>query len=307
MTPLLLALALGATPDAGTPEVLPELRRLASALAPEVEAPWVKAWLDNAVALQSVLPSTAFCSSDKQRCQRWPSAGLTPRRIDDELVYARIADPLGYARAFELLAASGFFPRNAKVLDFGYGNLGHLLMLARLGAEVHGVEVDALLPLAARGRSAGIGSLTLHHGFFASDERLIDALGGGFDLWLSKNTLKRGYVHPDAPGVKPAIELGLDDAQVLALVKRQLAPGGIFFIYNVAAPRPGPYQPMADGRCPFSKQALVDAGFEVLAHDADDSGPARRMAERLEWARDWPDVGTTLVATYTLARRPYRE
>jgi|APLak6261675434_1056106.scaffolds.fasta_scaffold01818_3 hypothetical protein len=304
MTSLLIAALLASTPDAGTPETLPELRRLAKQLEPQLTSPWVKSWLANVSTLTPVKPSTWFCTKDRQSCvAKKPSdAAYEERRVDDEYVYARITDPLGYARAFEVLAAAGFDPTGKKVVDFGYGNVGQLLMLARLGADVHGVEIDSLIPLVTRhlvGKVGAKGRLTLHHGFFASDAKLVKDLGTGFDLWLSKNTLKRGYVHPTAPkGAKAQIDLGLDDAKVLALIFSELKPGGFFFIYNLAPAQGEPYKPMADGHCPFAKEALVDAGFEVLAYDADDTAKARDMARALEWGDD------PIFATYTLVRRP---
>ncbi len=155
-----------ATPDAGVmPPVLPELRRLAVKLEPSLEAPWVKAWLSGVTELESVKPATWYCTKDKQKCvpKDPKDPAFAPRLADDEFTYARITDPLGYARPFEVLAAAGFDPKGKKVLDFGYGNLGQLLMLARLGTQVHGVEADALLPLATK---AVVGKVVLHHGYF---------------------------------------------------------------------------------------------------------------------------------------------
>lgn len=307
MISLLLALLLTQAPDGGQPQTLPELRRLAKQLEPEVAAPWVKRWLANVNALRPVTKAAWFCAKDKTVCAEKNPGDFLERVVDDEFAYARITDPLGYARAFEVLAAAGFDPTGKKVLDFGYGNFGQLLMLSALGVDVHGVEIDALLPLAARGLDAGKGRLTLHHGFFARDPALVKALGGGYALWMSKNTLKRGYVHPAEPeGAKGKIDLGLEDAELLALIHRQLAPGGLFFIYNLAPTQARPYEPMADGRCPFTKQALHAAGFEVLAFDADDSAKAKQLARALEWQTDWPDVDASLVATWTLARRPLK-
>lgn len=304
MTALLLVF-LAAAPDAGTPQTLPELRRLAKQLEPEIASPWVKQWLVNVNELKPVTSSTWFCSKDKKTCAEKNPGDFTERTIDDDFVYARISDPLGYARAFELIAETGFTPAGKKVLDFGYGNLGQLLMLAPLGVEAHGVEIDPLLPIAGKKVSPKKGRVVLHHGYFASDEKLVKEVGGGYDLWISKNTLKRGYVHPaEPPDAKAQIDLGLDDPRFLSLVFSELKSGGLFVIYNIAAPKPGPYKPMADGQSPFSKDALVAAGFEVVSFDADDSPKAKAMAAKLEWATDWPDVQETLVATITIARRP---
>lgn len=312
MLAALTALVLTVAPDAGVPEwppTYPQLPKLAKAMEPHVQSPWVKAWLGEVGALTHVESTKWFCAKDKQRCETERPDGGTDwveRTADDEYLYARVTDPIGYARAFDVLAAHGFSPSGKKVLDFGYGNLGQLLMLARLGAEVHGVEVDALLPLAAKSRTGaqGTGSLTLHHGYFASDARLVSELGGGYALWMSKNTLKRGYVHPTEPaGAKAQIELGLDDARLLKLVHSQLAKGGLFFVYNISPAQAVPYKPMADGHCPWTKAQLEAAGFEVLAYDVSDDAKVREMGRALEWAEPGEDLEKTLFAWFTLAKK----
>jgi hypothetical protein len=305
MNALLLTL-LVATPDAGVapPPVLPELRRLAVSVEPMIESAWVKEWLEAVNELKPVKPTTWFCTKDKQSCvQTDPKKPEYASRVaDDEYVYARITDPLGYARPFDVLAAAGFEPKRKKVLDFGYGNIGQLLMLSRLGAEVHGVEIDVLIPLATK---SVIGKVKLHHGYFASDAKLVKELGAGYDLFLSKNTLKRGYVKPAEPkGAKAQIDLGLDDQKLLELVFSMLKPGGYFYIYNLAPAQEQPYKPMADGRCPWPEEALKAAGFEIIAYDTDDSTKARQMGHLLEWDSDGSELHKTLFATYTLLRRP---
>jgi len=308
---LTLVTALAAT-DAGIPEeppTFPMLPKMAKAMEPQVNAPWVKSWLREVKSLPSVKPTTWFCTKDQQRCEPTrPDGGADwlERAVDDEYVYARITDPIAYARPFEILAKNGFNPTGKKVLDFGYGNLGQLVMLARLGVDVHGIEIDALLPLATKAVTGkqGKGNVTLHHGFFASDQKLVSEVGGGYALWMSKNTLKRGYVHPAEPkDAKAQLDLGLDDAALLKLIHSQLALGGYFFIYNIAPAQAEPYKPMADGRCPFTKEALTAAGFEVIAFDVDDSKAVRDMARALEWAAPGEDLEKTLFATFTLARR----
>jgi hypothetical protein len=294
-----LMMVLSQSPDAGT---LPELRRLAAKLEPQVKAPWVKQWLGNVKELKHVEPRTYFCTKDKQSCASAdvPDAGFNARVVDDEYLYARITDPLGYERAFEVLAAKGFKPAGAKVLDFGYGNIGQLLMLAKLGADVHGVEVDALLPLASKSLLKGV---TLHHGYFPSDAKLVSEIGGGYSLWLSKNTLKRGYVHPtDPPGAKAQIDLG-DDAALLAIIHKELKPGGLWFIYNIGPKQKTPYVPMADIHCPWTREQLTAAGFEIVEFDVDDSAAMRAMGHALEWDSDGTNIDEEFFAMWTLLRR----
>lgn len=318
---LVLALLLAAAPDAGMapPSALAEIQRLAAKLEPTVKTPWVKQWLQQAQELPPVAPRTFWCTKDKTEC--WPTKPdgekreLVERKVDDDYFYARITDPLGYARAYEVLAKAGFSPKGKKVLDFGYGNIGQLAMLARLGAEVHGIEVDPLLPLAyadtvgdVTAKSGTKGKLAVHHGFFAKDPKLVEEIGKGYDLFISKNTLKRGYIHPQAPVPEnQRIDVGSDEV-FLKAVHDLLKPKGLFLIYNLAPAQPAgkPYKQMADGVCPYSKEQLEKAGFQVLALDAVDDADARAMGHVLEWDQqpDFPwDLEKELFSHYTLVRR----
>jgi len=317
-----LALLLAAAPDAGAPPppVLPEIQRLAAKLATTEKTPWVKRWLEMAKELPPVTPRTYWCAKDKSGCCAQKPKGekreLVERTVDEAYFYARIADSLGYARAFEVLAKFGFTPKGKKLLDFGYGNVGQLAMLARLGADARGIEVDPLLPLAyastvgpVTAKDGTKGHLAVYDGYFPTDAKLVKAVGTGYALFLSKNTLKRGYIHPQQPVPdKQRIHLG-EDAAFLQAVHDLLAPKGLFFIYNLSpaqAPPGQPYKQMADGVCPFSKKDLEAAGFEVLAFDVVDDGPARAMGHVLEWDQDpsqpW-DLKTDLFAWYTLVRK----
>lgn len=310
-----LLVALAGAPDAGAPAepALAQIKRLAVKLEPHVTAPWVKAWLRTAKELPSVTTKTWFCKKDRSGCvtaEPKDLTGFVRRDVDDLYYYARITDPLGYARAFDVLASNGFSPKGKKVLDFGYGNIGQLLMLAKLGVEVHGIEIDPVLPLAYAGVADQV---KVHHGYFARDAALVKEVGGGYDLFLSKNTLKRGYVHPEekVPD-NQRIDLGLDDDAFLKLVFGMLKPGGFFFIYNLApapAPPGKPYLQMADGRTPFSRDAYEKAGFEVLAYDTVDDAAARAMGRVLEWdtGSEAIDLEHDLFAKFTLVRKPAKK
>ncbi|HET9480609.1 MAG TPA: hypothetical protein VFP98_02545 [Candidatus Polarisedimenticolia bacterium] len=60
----------------------------------------------------------------------------------------RYGSPLAYARALEIVSDSGMTDLSGRrVLDVGYGGIGHLRLMASLGAEFVGVEVDPLLAL----------------------------------------------------------------------------------------------------------------------------------------------------------------
>ena len=213
MTCLLLALVLtvdAGVGDAGTPDTLAELRRIAKPLEAHVKTPWVKSWVRAVSTLRSVARAqTFYCSKD--RCEQSAFDGGVRREVTDELYYARIADPLGYARPFDVLAEYGVsIGKGSKVADLGYGSIGQLQMLQTLGVDVTGIEVNPLLPMIYADAQGP--HLHILHGYFPQDAALLKKLGGGFDVFMSKNTLKRGYVHPDPEtGATPQIELGMSD------------------------------------------------------------------------------------------------
>jgi hypothetical protein len=307
-------------------DAVERLRREARALEPLVQSPWVRRFLRATRALPHIPTRTFFVERGGRgvypadRATRLPAATrilLEERMLDEAAYYTRFSTPLAYARPLELLARAGFSPEGKRVLDFGYGNVGQLKLLALLGADVRGIEVDPVLPhlyAAEQGRVRGLhgrdGSLRLFDGAFPADPALRRAVGGGYDLFLSKNTLKRGYVHPEQP-VPPRqrVDLGVSDAEFLATLHGLLRPGGRVLLYNLstASTAPGePYRPSADGRSPFSREQWEAAGFRVLALDADDRAEARRMAHALGW-----DAGPAaevrledLGALYTLVERP---
>jgi hypothetical protein len=72
---------------------------------------------------------------------------LVRRELDEFFYYnTRYGSPLAYLRPIELLAAHGVKDLDGvHLMDFGYGTVGHLRLLATLGAEVVGVEVDPML------------------------------------------------------------------------------------------------------------------------------------------------------------------
>jgi len=312
MSPLLLALVVLAAPDAGLePDTtLAEIRRLAVPLEAHVKTPWVKKWAHAANELKPVPASTWYCS--KTECAAEAFDGGVRCDVTDELYYARIADPLGYARPFDALAQYGVtLGKGSKLGDLGYGSIGQLQMLATLGVEVTGIEVSPLLPVMYT-RAEGP-KLHILHGYFPQDAALVKKLGTGFDVFMSKNTLKRGYVHPDPEtNAKPQIDLGMSDDAALKIIFGLLKPGGVFYIYNFSpppAPAGQPFIPWSDGRSAFTREAFERAGFEVLAHDLDDSKAGRAAATVMEWNKNdtsGKDTETTVNAFLTLVRRPKR-
>src|SRR5438132_4960834 len=111
--------------------------------------------------------------------------------VDEEYYYTtRYGTPLAYARPLEVLAGAGFTDVAGKrLVDFGYGGIGQLLMLASLGAGAVGIDVDPLLRAmyAERDGRFGDGSLRTLDGRWPTDAPVRAAVGGGYDLLLSKN------------------------------------------------------------------------------------------------------------------------
>jgi hypothetical protein len=201
-------------------------------------------------------------------------------------------------------------------LDFGFGYIAHLRMLAMLGAHTTGVDVDQKLAKLYNqpGDQGAVeaGSVRVLSGRFPAEVALSAAVGSGYDLILSKNTLKRGYIHPEREAdPKHLIALGVDDAAFLRRLRDALVPGGKVLLYNLCpapAPANAPYVPWADGRSPFSREAWTAAGFAVIAFDENDDAAARAMAKAYGWDRPTDgepgmDLERDLFAWWTLVEK----
>jgi SAM-dependent methyltransferase len=244
-------------------------------------------------------------------------AAWTPVTIDEDTYQGLFyGSPLAYLLPLERLGGAGFgILRNKRVIDFGHGGIGQLRLFAELGAQAVGIDVDPLQPVlyAAPGDQGPLGtaggSVKLIHGRFPADPKVVAAVGVGYDLFLSKNTLKRGYIHP-AEKVDPRmlVNVGVDDPAFLKAVAATLKPGGWFVIYNLC-PAPNaagkPYIPWADGRCPFSAENLAAAGFETLVRDSVDDKAARALGAALGWDKPPVDMKLEkdLFVLVTIARK----
>jgi hypothetical protein len=233
--------------------------------------------------------------------------------VDETFYYnTRYGSPLAYVRPLELLGNSGLPNLSGrKILDFGCGGISPMRMMASLGAEAVGVDVDPMLSaLYSEPGDLGVfkkGSVSLIIGRYPADEAIKAKVGEGYDVILAKNTLKRGYVHPESG--RTLVDLGISDDAVLKTLFAALNPGGRLMIFNLG-PAPnspsGPYKPMADIRCPFPHAALEAAGFRVDAFDQDDTPAAREMGAALGWNKGEGaiDLEKDLFATYSLVRKP---
>ena len=347
------------SPPAAKPPVLDLLRDEAAHLAPLVQSPLGKAFLAAVPALPAVsAPRIVYYNRSTREALSLGEAesrskealdGYERRELDEHFYYyTKYGTPLAFVRALDLVGQAGLAGVDGRrLLDFGFGSIGQLRLLASLGAEVTGVEVDRLLeklyaeagdtgvipharapePGALGGKagsgasggvagseasqaaagSGGPGRLRLLFGSFPSDSALVSRVGRGYTLFISKNTLKRGYVHPERE-VDPRflVHLEVDDATYLRAVHALLVPGGYFMIYNLSPARSKPdepYKPWSDGRSPFAQAAFETAGFRILAFDADDTAMARQLGKTLGWDADM-DLATDLFGTYTLVQKP---
>jgi SAM-dependent methyltransferase len=247
--------------------------------------------------------------------------GFTPFPVSDTFFYyTRYGTPLAYFRALDVAGQNGLDSlRSRKILDFGYGTVGHLRIMASRTAQTVGVDVDPMLTaLYSEPGDSGDINTTLHAGGHIklvsgrfSDDAVKQQLGTGFDLITSKNTLKRGYIHPpeeEQVDKRMLVDLGLSDEAFMRTMHDLLKPGGLFVIYNLSMNlKPDQkYHPASDGRCPFDRELLEKIGFQVLHYDASDNETAHVMAQRLGWDQP-PGRGMNiddLVALYTVLRKP---
>jgi hypothetical protein len=163
------------------------------------------------------------------------------------------------------------------------------------------------VPRCATAGKGNNGSVDLVFGQFPADLATTRQVGGGYDVFVSKNTLKRGYIHPERDvDPKMLVQLRVDDETFVRAMYDLLKPGGFALIYNLA-PAPSkpeePYKHWADGRSPWPRELYERVGFAVIAYDTDDNEQARAMGKALGWDEDM-NLETDLFGLYTLLRKP---
>lgn len=248
--------------------------------------------------------------------------GFVALPVSDSLYYQRLfGTPALYARAIDLASAHGVTSLDeARVLDFGFGHVGHLRAMASIGARCVGIEVSELFEAVYTDpRDTGLierhpgteggppGTLRLVFGSWPGDPAVRERVGGRFDLIVTKNVLKRGYIYPEREAdPSQLIDLGVSDEVFLGALFEALEPGGVMVLYNFSpkqAPEDEPYMPWADGRCPFGERQWREAGFEVLAHDQDDTTEAIEHFVAVG-AGEREGLEGNLFGMYTVVRRP---
>ncbi|MBL8876665.1 MAG: hypothetical protein JNM86_12795 [Phycisphaerae bacterium] len=269
-----------------------DMKSQAAAARALCETDAARSFLSAAADLPSISPRVIYRDRERglalseaawKKLSAEEQAKFKPRECDERFYYyTGYGTPLNYARAFDIAGKFGVMSwEGMRVMDFGYGSIGHLRMLASLGADAQGVEVEPMF--AALYSSPGdqgaiesvtkgkIGNIALHSGKWPADPAISKAVGGNYDLFVSKNTLKKGYIHPERQAdERMLIKLGVEDETFLKAVYDALKPGGLMLVYNIAPaqnPADKPFLPMADGRFPFDRALAEKVGFEVLAFD----------------------------------------
>jgi SAM-dependent methyltransferase len=199
-----------------------------------------------------------------------------------------------------------------RVLDYGCGAGAWLANIAAAGARATGIEVpawattrvtisepDGVNDLAPP--APGVPPARRLLGNFPAWPDMREAVGGGYDIILSKNVLKKSYVREDF------VQLGATDEAFLGEMHDRLKPGGLFLIMNLGSrPQAGaPAKGAEDAHAAFTGAQLRAAGFEVLADDVDASAVSSALLVRSGY--DPEELGADKVETrVTLARRAMR-
>ncbi len=314
-----------------TQTILEKLQAEANAVRPLVQTPLARAFLDSTPQLTLPKPRTLFV--DPQTREYFSEATINKKgeearkslqslQVSPTLYYTtKYGSPIAYTRLLEVLGTNGVDTvKNKRVLDFGYGGIGHLRMWASLGANAVGVDVDPFLrELYSLPEDVGTvpgvdgltGTVTLHDGQFPKDVAVTSVIGSGYDLIVSKNTLKRGYIHPqrEVSDKRMLIDLGVSDEAFLKALYTALKPGGLVLLYNLCppeSPSDKPYIPWADGRSPFTKEQWEKAGFKIIALDKVDDEAARAQGRALGWDKGSRPMNLErdLFAWYTLVEKP---
>lgn len=289
---------------------LQKFRVEAAAVRPICLTPVARQFLDQVAELPTPKARPLFYRTSDRQLATSAAEGFEPYALTTRMYYeTKYGTPLAYSRVLEAAGRHGFVNLAGKrVMDFGYGSVGHLRLMSLAKAETVGVDVDPFLAALYSHPSDQEGGIKLIHGSWPGDAAISTAAGGGYDLISSKNTLKRGYVHPERK-VDPRmlVNLGVSDEQFLSSVFKALRPGGYFVVYNLSPAQerdPEKWIPWADGRCAFTRAQLTKAGFRVLDYDRKEDDLVAKMAVAFEWANSESEARKSFFSHVTVCRRP---
>ncbi|MGL5004520.1 MAG: hypothetical protein ACRDAM_16390, partial [Casimicrobium sp.] len=228
---VLLASCATTSPPVLTPSAaVIALQRQAGDVAPLVKQNVAREFLKGAAALRTKGIRVVYTRA-KDRTSVTPEAfaalkaddqvGFEKKEHSDEFYYSTYyGSPVAYVRALDVAGSYGLSTLNgAKILDIGYGAIGGMRMLAGAGAQVSAVDIDSLLPALYRepvdqgsviGFDGRIGSIKLFDGVYAGSTTLTKLIGGEFNLIVTKNTMKNGFMKPQS-GRKAFVDFGATD------------------------------------------------------------------------------------------------
>lgn len=301
------------------------IRAEAEALRPLVTSDELGLFLDEVTNLQPIIPRSvyyrmgadpaAYRSDEMDSVSDEEKGTLRSYDITTSNYYSTFyGSTLVYARPLDLVIEAGLGTfDDTKIVDMGYGAIMHLKLLGFCGADVTGIEIMPILRAMyshegdqgeVTGASGRTGSVRLVHGYWPAGDGIKEDVGDGYDLFISRNTLKRGYVNPQHPiADRQRVKLGVSDDAFLATLHETVAPGGFVVIYNIGLGEAGEgesYNPAADIANPWPQEAWEGAGFEIVAFDVNDDEMTRHIAKALKQDLDLE----RLHGQYTIARRP---
>lgn len=315
------------TAEAPAPRITDKLKRDAASLLPIVSTDLARGFLGATSLLSEPAPRVVYRNRDlglavPERVYRTMTpeeqATLTPRACPPQFYYETgYGSPLVYVRLLDLAAPHFSRKDHPRLLDFGYGSIGQLHLLAHLGFHARGVDVEPMLEALysepSDTGSIGEGLAKVYTGQWPAEPTLRHVIGGQYDLITSKNTLKAGYIHPTPPegqtvDSRKLVHLGVSDAMFLEYVHDALRPGGLFVIYNICPPQNPPdkeYIPWADGKSPWSREEYEAEGFEVIAFDVEDQAWVLECFDKLGYTGGKPreEAAKDYFCWYTILKR----
>lgn len=261
-------------------------------------------------------PNRVYTEDELDAMSESERAKVRTLEIEPEDHYSTFyGTPLVYARVLELASIHADLTTldGIDILDLGYGQLGQLRLWAQMGADVTGIEVDPILSAIYEGSDLigdldgdpdTSGSIRLLECSFPQDGSCAKDAGDGYELIVSRNLLKRGYVKPATlnPNFPPPVGWGMEDAEVLGAFYDALAPGGVLIIESLG-PAPDPSKPWSDISNPWEKDDWEAAGFEVIAYDEDESHFVREQGRALGWGERM-NLDEDLFSVYSIYRKP---
>lgn len=329
-----------ATPEPAAQEPLPRLKKSrvvrrfeleAEGIKPLLESEAVAEFLDQVSLLEDVparriyvrqaaVPD-AVTEAEYHMLPDHLKGALRPLVIDTPKYYQTIyGSPLGYARPLDLAASAAGWDsfEGKKILDFGYGQIGQLRLLAHCGADVTGIESSSMIAAMYTlpgdtgeftGTTGKTGSLHLYQGYWPAGKIARERVGTGYDLIMARNVLRKGPMDHENKDVRPELRVSLRTSyeMFLARANEALKPGGLMIVYNIGGAGPELWEqfPASDFSCPFTREQWEQAGFELIAFNQKDDDPMREVAKALFLDRgpNGINLETNLYAQYTLARK----